>query len=924
MDGALASLDPLRYQRLKELYFQLADLTPAEREERLGALAASDPDLADEARSLLRGEPPTEALLPPGARRFPVAEPPRLLGGERSYRIQREIGRGGMGVVYLAERADGDYRQQVAIKVLRGLWLGEEAQRRFHVERRILGALDHPNIARLLDGGSNADGVPFLVMEYVDGEPIDRWCAARGTSTNERLRLFLDVCLAVQHAHQKLVVHRDLKPGNILVTADGTPKLLDFGIARILDPESWPGQLAETRAGEQPLTPLYASPEQVRGEPAAVESDVYALGVVLYELLTGTSPYRVGGTNAREVARAIAEQQPEPPSLVVRRASRPGERRPIPSRDLDAIVLKALRKEAGDRYPSAAALAEDLRRYLDGAPVTARRGTLGYRAGKFARRHRWSLAVAAGVLALVIGFSVSLARQLEETRRQRDAAALERDNARAVTDFLVETFKVADPDGEGGAKLTAREVLDRGAAQVVDGLAGKPEVQSRLLQAIGRVYRNLGLQAEAAQNLQRALDLTRARRATDPVAYTSALVDLGSVRLAAGEYARAEPLYREAVRILTAAQGPRAEATGVAKNGLATVLAESGRLAEAEPIFRDLLGDSLAALHLAEPPGVEGPPLGDEYRDLAIQLHNLGTMELDLGRYEGATRYLEQALAIKSRLAKPRPGSVATTIEALGNVALDRQRYAEALGRHERALALRREVYGDEHPLVAQSLVNHAAALAGLGRHRDALADLDRALQLLVKAYGREHPYVALVLNNAANARAELGDDEGSLAQHREALAIRERVLGPDHADVAQSLQNLADAEMRVGQQALALEHAWRAVAVGTKALGAEHPDVLDRRVALAENCLEAHDWAAARTELEALIPLLERGSRPLSLAEARFALAQALAADGPATSRALQQAHEAYAYLREHPDLRGGLSRATVESWLRAQGAAP
>jgi serine/threonine-protein kinase len=429
------------HARAKERFSELVERPPEDREATLEALRREDPELHAEVVRWLAADdqttqadfldrPPAFLLGPPSsAPAAPVAG--SEIRGDRGYRIVREIGRGGIGVVYLAERSDGEFKQTVAIKVVHRH--GEEIERRFRAERQILAALDHPHIVRLLDGGTASDGSPFLVMEYVEGRRIDEACVERHLDARGRGELMLDVCSAVAAAHQRLVIHRDLKPANILVTADGTVKLLDFGIAKLLDPTDADWTLAETRLGGQPLTPRYASPEQMRGEPVSTATDVYALGVILYELLTGRSPYRADPRSARAWEQAVCEEEPLSPSTTsTRTAPLPGEPAdravvaPAPPPhlevevDLAAIVLKALRKTPAERYPTVEALAEDLRRYLSGWPVSARKGTALYLAGRFVRRHRLSLLLAAGVAALLVGWGFSLRSQLAATRIERD------------------------------------------------------------------------------------------------------------------------------------------------------------------------------------------------------------------------------------------------------------------------------------------------------------------------------------------------------------------------------------------------------------------------------------------------------------------------------------------------------------------------
>ncbi|HWM89184.1 MAG TPA: serine/threonine-protein kinase [Thermoanaerobaculia bacterium] len=431
------------------------------------------------------------------------------------YRVVREIGRGGMSVVYLAERADGQFRQEVAVKLLQsGIATGHIA-RRFDRERQILAQARHPGVARLLDGGTGPGGRPYLVMEYVDGRPIERYCDEERLSVPDRLRLFLQVAHAVEDAHRNLVVHRDIKPSNILVTADGHAKLLDFGIAKLLDPTATSGD-ALTGSAIRLMTPAWASPEQVRGNPVTTASDVYQLGLLLYLLLTGCFPYDLGDGNPAARMLAIAQREPVRPSSAVTsevtgqggcgvapgqepkaaeeiaraRGTTPGRLRRMLCGDLDAITLTALRKDPEKRYGSVAQLIDDVERYLAGRTISARPDTWTYRTGKLVRRHAaaFTAALAAAALGLALGL-VYTADLMEQ-----------RDRARQQAEFLRELFEVPAQS----AALTPRQLLDRGVARVEIELAGQPELQADLLEDLGQMYLDLGLHDEARSLQQRA------------------------------------------------------------------------------------------------------------------------------------------------------------------------------------------------------------------------------------------------------------------------------------------------------------------------------------------------------------------------------------------------------------------------------------
>ncbi len=509
-----------RLRRVNEILLATLEHEPPKRGAFLDRVCKGDEQVRCEVESLLAVDPELVDRLD-----CPVADlhgpPAVVVEGKRigPYRVVRELGRGGMGAVFLAARADGEYDRQVAVKVLkRGLDTAEIVHR-FRTERQILANLGHPYIAELYEGGTTEDHRLYFVMEHIEGEPIDRYCDARRGTIRQRIELFRKVCSAVQFAHQSLVVHRDLKPGNILVTADGEPKLLDFGVAKLLDPETGEPVTA-TAAGLRLMTPEYASPEQVRGEPITTTSDVYSLGVMLYELLTGHRPHRLKAWQAEEVKRVICEQEPEKPSTAVSRVEEvraeagaivtltpeavsrvrgeePRRLRRLLSGDLDSIVLRALRKEPQYRYASVEQLSKDLRRHLEGRPVRARKGTFAYRTGKLLRRRGKELAAAAAAL-LLAGVAVDRESQQRHT-------ACERDRAQRISGFLVELFKVSDPSEARGNSVTAREILDRSAARIEQELEKDPELRAALMTTIGEIYGNLGLYSEATQLLETAL-----------------------------------------------------------------------------------------------------------------------------------------------------------------------------------------------------------------------------------------------------------------------------------------------------------------------------------------------------------------------------------------------------------------------------------
>jgi eukaryotic-like serine/threonine-protein kinase len=631
------------------------------------------------------------------------------------YRLRQQLGRGGMGDVYLAEREEG-FEQWVALKLVQAGFETRDAMRRFERERQILARLAHPNISRLLDGGTSDDGRPYFAMELVDGTPIDRYCSERRLSLRARLELLLPICDALQFAHRNLVVHRDLKPSNILVTADGVAKLLDFGIAKILRQRPAGGEsgsgpaaadpgAAATQLGERPMTLRYASPEQLRGDPISTASDVYGVGLLLYQLLTGRLPCDLDRLEPIAVTRAVLEERPAAPSQAAL-DTEPMVRRRQLAGDVDAIVGKALSKDPSARYASVEQLAADLRRHLEHRPVRARRATLACRAGKFARRNRFRLATAAAILALVVGFTAALVRQLERTER-----ALER--AEGISTFLVGLLRSAEPDRAGG-EPSVRQLIDSGRERLATELKGEPEQRAELLSTLGQVYFRLGHVEAARETLEAALAILEDRFPGDHPATARALNDLG-VAYQRKDPERAESLYRRSIA-MRERLGLEDELRKPRSN-LAAILMQRGELDEAEAIYRWSLAERRAVL-------------GDRDPAIATSLRSLATVHYLRGELDVAEPLLREALDLREQAYGRESPAVASVLVSLGRVAhaagdLDA---AEPLLRE--ALGIRRRLLGENHPHVATVGKDLAALLVERGDLNAAGELLTRVLEL--------------------------------------------------------------------------------------------------------------------------------------------------------------------------------------------------
>jgi serine/threonine-protein kinase len=696
---------------------------------------------------------------------------PRRIG---PYAVIGELGHGGMGTVYLAARADGQFDKQVAIKLIRAAAISDDLLRRFQRETKILASLEHPGVARLLEGGTTEDGLPYIVMEFVDGVTLLEYCRTGQLSIPDRLRLFQAVCAAVQHAHRTLVIHRDIKPGNILVTKAGVPKLLDFGLAKALTPEAAADQATATALA---LTPAYASPEQVQGRLLTTATDIYSLGVVLYELLSGEPPYRARRDEPFALLRAVVEEDPRLPSTALTQSPPVEATRRMLRGDLDAIVMKALRKAPLERYASVEALSADIGRWLAGLPVTARVGTWTYRFGKFAVRHKIALAVCVVFAALVIGFTTTLAIESRRLAQQRDRASRERDRAARVSAFLIDLFKVSDPMRAPGTSATAREVLDAGAAKIANELQDEPETRAALLSTLGVVYRNLGAYDKAQPLLEQALAARRQLFGEEHLDVARSLNELGVVLAQRGESAQAEKLFREAL-LVRQRLAPSSPDVAESLNDLANIMDEKGDVDGAERMYREALAIRRAG--------------GKESAEVADVLGNLATLQYERSQYAEAEKLFREVLALERRLVGADHPDIAVAMNNLAAVLQVEGHFdaAEALDRQ--TLALRRKTLGAAHPDVATSLYNLGVLLVDRGQYAEAEGLVREAWEMDSKLHGPTHPDVAARILLLASIRALRGFPVEAEALCREALAMRRKQLGDEHYLVGDALIVLA------------------------------------------------------------------------------------------------------------------------------------
>ena len=829
-----SGMTPDRWERVEALLARALELSPPERTGYLLHQCGEDTALLEEVSSLLAEQDEGTGILNAPAPWFVTGAgdvPEDDIPSIGPYRIVRLLGRGGMGRVYLAEREAPDFTQLVAVKLMRRGLDTDDVVARFRTERQILARLSHPNIAYLLDGGATGDGLPYFVMEYVDGTPILEFCDGARLTIRQRLRLFQTVCAAVHYAHRNLVVHRDLKPRNILVTADATPKLLDFGIAKILDPGTDDPAAPLTRTELRLLTPEYAAPEQLRGDPITTACDVYALGLLLYELLTGRHAYASRPAGRSGLEHAVLEAAPPAPSSVAARqpeaSAAEAAARDLTSHqlrrmlegDLDTIVLKALRKEPEDRYASALVLADDIERYLTGRPVLARPATLRYQARKFVARNRLAAAVAAALILVLIGFIATTlyqsARIREESARvARESARVtrERDKALEVRSFLLETFGATGPDQPTGDTVTARQLLDRRAATLAQAYRDDPEMRAEMTYVLAEGYEKLGLLERAEPLAREALATRRGLFGPTHADVAASLNQLGWVLRERGSLYEAEALLREAVAIGREVFPPEGDPRlARALNDLGVVRDTRGAYAEAVELYREsidmrrrLLGDdhlgvAIASSNLAaalyHAGDLEGAVraaggaldlfrrvLGPDHQRTTIVETNMASFQMARGDYEAAARMYEDILERRRRQFGPRHASVALSATMLANVLTVLGQDDEAERLLVEAVAIQREASGVRKEDLVSTLRVLGVARARLGRYNAALADFTEALSVMRALVGEYHEEIANLLQQSAATREHLGEMSSAEREFREAIRVAERAVGADHA----------------------------------------------------------------------------------------------------------------------------------------------
>ncbi|HNP35639.1 MAG TPA: serine/threonine-protein kinase [Woeseiaceae bacterium] len=890
MNLRLINPDPERWARIEELFDAASQLADAERSVFLQSACGDDQDLRDYVTRLLAADPDIEGKIEKTIvqtlSQAALADDNGQLAGEMigPYRVLRLLGSGGMGMVYLAARADEQFEQQVAIKLGRHRLVDPQTELRLRSERQILAHLDHPNIARLFDGGTTREGVPYLVMEYIDGVRIDTYCDRNRLPINERLRLFQTICKAVHYAHQNLVIHRDIKASNILVTGDGMPKLLDFGIAKLTD-AAGAATVGLTREGAVIMTPENAAPEQLLGHTVTTATDTYGLGLLLYSLLTGYRALPMDNLPPAEFARSICQFVPVRPSLrldqearIARRnedaaasatlatiaSDRCTNRDRLQKRlrgDLDTIVQRALQKEPERRYATVSALANDIDLHLRAMPIDARVDSWHYRTGKFIRRHLAAVAAAIVMVGILAGFSVVLMLQNQTVTRERDTA-------RAVSDLLEDTFMAGDPSVARGLDVTAREILAAGASQVQNQLRNKPEIQSALMGTIGRVYSNLGEYDPALELLEQVLDLQLRNHGTQHPATAAAMNDLAEVLIRRADYDRGRDLLLQALAFNEQYFGTASLPAARTRYNLADLELSAGNFDEAERY-----AGTATTIYAAA--GRESSIALAESYALQARIKQIR------GDLQSTERLLNQAIRIVAGSEGPDHPLMAYYLQHLGVLQRSQGNIDAAKKTFARAIDTTRRIFGDKHDLLAATLLDQGMVLHAEGALVDAERVMREAIQLDMNAQGSRHPRVGFdktVLGMLLHDTGELAEAESVL---REALSIFASTLDENHQYTASALTELGAVLNSEDRPADALPYLERAMSIRARDYPEEHVLLAATRSEYADTLTLLGRYEEAEPLLKASVMTLGAGTDRRA-ARASAAMARLASRRGP------------------------------------------
>lgn len=840
-------MDSARWQRIQKLFHEAADLPQSDRQTFLQTACIDDRELASEVLAMLDEDTDGASLL--NRNLADVAHdtlasnaslPPKEFG---PYRILSVLGEGGMGVVYLAERKD--IGSQVAIKILRDAWLSPSRRERFASEQRTLAQLNHPSIAQLYDADTLPDGTPWFVMELVKGVPLTRYCHEHGSSIEERLQLFRAVCEAVQYAHGQAVIHRDLKPSNILVKDDGSIRLLDFGIAKQM--ESLDVPVDQTMTGLRLMTPAYAAPEQIRGDRIGIHTDVYSLGVVLYELLTGQLPFDLSNLTPAEAATVITEHDPGKPSTAVRRSGDVLALSKSAWADLDVLCLTAMHKDAQRRYRSVEALIRDIDHYLNGEPLEARADSLGYRIEKFVRRNRRPVLAAAAATVIVVGLVIFFTWRLTKAR---NAALAEAARTQRVQQFMMSLFQGGDASVGPAADMKVLTMVDRGVQQA-QALSTDPNVQAELYGTLGTIYQKLGKLDQSDSLLQQGLQERKSLFGPDSAEVAESLVAIAQLRNDQARLEEAEQTARQGLEMAKRHLPPNHPEVATATAALGKILEDRGQYDEAIRVLNE-------AVRLQSESGAATT-------DLAASLSELANSHFYAGHYDISDTINRRVLDMHRRLYGDRHPLVADTLINLGEIQVQSGHYAEAEVFDREALDITQAWYGRDNPETASAMTILGRVLV-YEKHYDAAADLlQQALAVQEKIYGPVHPRVASVLNDLGKVAQNRGKLDEAAADFSRMANIYRTVYRDHHYLIAVALSNLGSVYFDERQYARAEQLFRETIQRFTDTLSADHLNTGIARVKLGKTLLTEHRYTEAEPETRAGYEILLKRSAAAS-----------------------------------------------------------
>lgn len=872
-------MDTTRWNKIKTIFNDACDQPPEERITFVKNACAGDVKLETEILDLLRADEITVGFLDSiqELKEFDIQTDKFLESGTETigpYKVIRELGKGGMGIVYLVERSDKQFKKQMALKLVKRGMDTDEILLRFRHERQILASLEHPNIARLHDGGATDDGRPYLVMEYVEGEAITTYCDKNKLSIEDRLKLFVTVCKGVQFAHQHLIVHRDLKPSNVLVTRDGDVRLLDFGIAKLLH-GSIDEEIPHTRPLMRFITPAYASPEQLKGERITTASDVYSLGLLLYELLTGSHPHKdkIKGNDTTWIEQLHRFDVPSKrisstavPEIFERRRTTKSYLLRSLKGDLDNILSMSLHPDQNRRYQSAEKLLQDIERHLTGHPVSARPNTTAYRVKKFVNRNRATTVSAALTFILTIFFVVFTWIQHSEIARERDVAQTERDKAQEVSTFLENLLSAADPafGTERADTLRIKDFVTRSTELVRRELSVRPPVKAQMLNVLGNVHHKLGVLDQSHALLNEALSMRIDIFGENHPEVAESKNDLGVVLGKLGNYDTAEKYIREALEMRRSTLGTtHADVVGSITD-LANILHSKGDYDEAEELYREAL-TGYKTLY------------GNSHRKTASAMANLATIMHRRGELTETEELHRQALAIYEELFDEDHPAIANSSNNLGVLLSEKGKYDDAEVFLLRALTLRKNIYGETHSTTLSSMNNLAALLADKGNYDDAEVYYRRSLNLRRQVHGENSMEVAIALNNLADLLRKKGSLEEAITKGKKAVSTAIEAVGSQHPAVGIMSGNLAS-NLRRNGSVLEAEHIYGdALDLLVSTLPPDHPSTARVKIGLGDCLVILGRYEEAESLIvQGYTTLYERGAQTESARESVINLYEA------------------------------------------------